>query len=147
MGKCFFEIRFRTINALIENSGFDIEVDLPCGYTPRAIQFARENKKFVGLDLPAVIDEAEPAIMSLIDKERRGLVKFHAVDATNYDSLKKVFDGINQPVCITTEGMLTYFTDSETAVVCDNIRKILESHGGNEVFELSRTQSSKNDNS
>ncbi|MBQ6738389.1 MAG: hypothetical protein IJP41_08040, partial [Synergistaceae bacterium] len=56
----FFEIRFRTMNAMIESSGFDVEVDLPCGYTPRAIQFSRNNKKYVGLDLPATIYEAEP---------------------------------------------------------------------------------------
>lgn len=126
----FYEIRFRTMNILIENSGFDIEVDLPCGYTPRAVQFSRKNKKFIGLDLPAAISEAEPAIMSLIDEEKRSLVKFYAVDATNYNSLEKVFDEINAPVCITTEGLLTYFTDSEAAVLCGNIRKILETHGG-----------------
>ena len=126
----FFDIRFNTMNALIEKSGFDIEVDLPCGYTSRAVKFSRKNKKFIGLDLPAVIYEAEPAVMSLIDEKKRGLVKFYAVDATNYDSLKKVFDEINAPVCISTEGMLMYFTDSESAVMCENIRKILEAHGG-----------------
>ena len=126
----FYEIRFRTINKLIETSGFDVEVDLPCGYTPRAVEFARQNKKFVGLDLPATIYEAEPAIMSLIDEERRKLISFHAVDATNYFSLKKIFDEINAPVCITTEGLLMYFTNSEAATLCDNIRKVLEAHGG-----------------
>ena len=126
----FYEIRFRTMNAMIESSGFDVEVDLPCGYTPRAIQFSRNNKKYVGLDLPATIYEAEPAVMSLIDENKRSLVKFYSVDATNYVSLKKVFDEINSSVCISTEGLLMYFTDSEAALVCDNIRKILETHGG-----------------
>ena len=59
------ETRFRTMGALAEETGFT-EVDLPCGYTPRAIEFARKGKRFVGLDLPAAITEAEPAITSLI---------------------------------------------------------------------------------
>lgn len=123
-------IRFYTMNAIIEKLNLDTEIDLPCGYTPRAVKFARENKKFVGLDLPAVISELEPVIMSLIDSDKRNLVKFQAVDATNYDSLKKVFDNISGSVCITTEGLLMYFTESEAGALCDNIRKILESHGG-----------------
>ena len=123
------EARFRTMGALAEETGFT-EVDLPCGYTPRAIEFSRKGKKFVGLDLPAAIAEAEPAITSLIDEDQRNLVRFEGCDATNYESLKKVFDSIPGEVCITTEGLLMYFTDSEAGQLCDNIRRILQEHGG-----------------
>lgn len=124
------ETRFRTMGALAEQSGFPTEVDLPCGYTPRAIEFARKGIRFVGLDLPAAIDEAKPAIMSLIDEDKHHLVRFEGVDATNYESLKKVFDEIPGEVCITTEGLLMYFTDSESGQLCENIRRILQEHGG-----------------
>ncbi len=123
------ETRFRTMGAMAEETGFT-EVDLPCGYTPRAIQFARKGKKFVGLDLPAAIAEAEPVITSLVDEDKRHLVRFEGCDATNYESLKKVFDSIPGEVCITTEGLLMYFTDSEAGQLCDNIRRILQEHGG-----------------
>ena len=123
------ETRFRTMGALAEKTGFT-EVDLPCGYTPRAIEFARKGKQFIGLDLPAAIAEAEPAITSLIDEDKRHLVRFEGCDATNYESLKKVFDSIPGEVCITTEGLLMYFTDSEAGQLCDNIRRILQEHGG-----------------
>jgi len=123
------ETRFRTMGALAEETGFT-EVDLPCGYTPRAIEFARKGRKFVGLDLPAAIAEAKPAITSLIDEDKRDLVRFEGCDATNYESLKKVFDSIPGEVCITTEGLLMYFTDSEAGQLCDNIRRILQEHGG-----------------
>ena len=84
----------------------------------------------MGLDLPAAINEAAPVITSLIDEDKRGLVRFAGVDATNYDSLKAVFDDIEGEVCITTEGLLMYFTDSEAGQLCDNIRRILTEHGG-----------------
>ncbi len=123
-------LRFNIMNLLSEHSGFGTEIDLPCGYTPKAAKFARKDKKFVGLDLPAVITEFEPVIMPMIEEDKRGLVKFQAVDATNYDSLKEVFDGIQGEVCITTEGLLMYFTESETSVFLDNIRRLLKAHGG-----------------
>ena len=123
------ETRFRTMGALAEETGF-VEVDLPCGYTPRAIEFARKGKQFVGLDLPAAIAEARPAITSLIDEDKRHLIRFEGCDATNFDSLKAVFDSIPGKVCVTTEGLLMYFTDSEAGQLCDNIRRILQEHGG-----------------
>ena len=124
------EARFKTMTKLAEQSKCDVLVDLPCGYTPRAIQMSRKGQRFVGLDLPAAITEAEPAILSLIEPEKQKFVKFSAVDATNYASLKAALEDETGEVCITTEGLLMYFTDSEAGVLCDNIRRILEERGG-----------------
>ena len=124
------ETRFRTMGEMAARSGCATVVDLPCGYTPRAIQFARKGVPYVGLDLPAAILEAKPAIMSLVDEDKRQLVRYFGVDATNFASLKEVFDQIEGSVCITTEGLLMYLTDSETGQLCDGIRTILAEHGG-----------------
>ena len=124
------DMRFNIMSRLAEETQCSVYVDLPCGYTPRAIQFSRKGLRFVGLDLPAAIAEAEPAIMSLIEPERRSLVKFAGVDATNYESLETALDNVEGELCITTEGLLMYFTDSETGVLCDNIRRLIQKHGG-----------------
>ena len=124
------ESRYRTMNELAEKNGCDVDIDLPCGYTPKALTYARKGKRFVGLDIPAVIQEIEPEIMRLIDEGKRNFVRFSAVDATNYDSLEKSLRGINGTFCITTEGLLAYFTESELAALTENIRKILSEHGG-----------------
>lgn len=124
------EIRFKTAGALAEKTKSSTYVDLPCGYTPRAIEFARKGLRFVGLDLPAAIAEAGPVITELIPPEKRNLVKFAGVDATNYESLKEALSEETGEFCITTEGLLMYFTDSEAGMFCDNIRRLLETHGG-----------------
>lgn len=129
-GEITMDIRFNIMSRLAEESGCPVHVDLPCGYTPRAIQFSKKGLRFVGLDLPAAITEAEPAIMSLIEPKHRSLVKFAGVDATNYESLDAALDDEEGKICITTEGLLMYFTDSETGVLCDNIRRLLQKHGG-----------------
>ena len=123
------DVRYFTSGKLAEESGFTV-VDLPCGFTPRALEFAKNGKKFVGMDLPATINEIEPAIMSLLDEDQKKLVSFEGVDVTNYPSLKSAFDKIDGNVCITTEGLVMYLTDSEMDVMCNNIKKILAEHGG-----------------
>ena len=123
------EVRYFTIGKLAKESGFAV-ADLPCGFTPRALEFAKSGRKYFGMDLPATINEIEPAIMSLLDEDQKKLVSFEGVDATNYQSLKSAFDKIDGKVCITTEGLMMYLTDSEMDVMCDNIKRILAEHGG-----------------
>ena len=123
------DVRYFTNGKLSKESGLTV-VDLPCGFTPRALEFAKNGNKFVGMDLPATINEVQPAIMSLLDDEQKKLVNFEGVDATNYPSLKSAFDKIDGKVCITTEGLLMYLTDSELDAMCENIKKILAEHGG-----------------
>ena len=128
-GTIMLETRYRTMARLAEESGYTL-VDMPCGYTPRAISFAKKGLKYYGLDLPVVIREASALIPALIPPERRELVRFREVDATNYVSLERALEDIEGGVCITTEGLLMYFTDSEAGALCDNIRRILEKKGG-----------------
>ena len=124
------ETRWRTCAAIAERTGCQTIVDMPCGYTPRAKAFSQKGIAYYGLDLPAAIAEAEPAILSLIDEDKRSLVHFCGVDATNGESLKAALKDAKGPLCITTEGLLMYFTDSEVDALCDNIRAILKEHGG-----------------
>jgi O-methyltransferase involved in polyketide biosynthesis len=123
------DVRYSTNGKLAEESGFTV-ADLPCGFTPRAIEFAKNGRKYVGMDLPATINEVEPAIMSLLDEEHKNLVDFEGVDVTNYQSLKSAFDKIDGEVCITTEGLMMYLTDSEMDAMCENIKRILAEHVG-----------------
>lgn len=124
------ESRYRTMAKLAEEARCSVNVDLPCGYTPRAIEFSRKGLRFIGLDIPAAIAEAEPAIMSLIEPDRRDLVSFAGVDATNYESLEEALQDVSGTVCITTEGLFMYFTDVEIGALCENVRRILTKHGG-----------------
>ena len=128
-GTIMLEIRYHTMARLAEESGYTL-VDLPCGYTPRAIEFTKKGRPYYGLDLPAVIQEASEKITALIPPEQRALAHFRAVDATNYASLEKALMDIDGPVCVNTEGLLMYFTDSEAGALCDNIHRILEEKGG-----------------
>ena len=79
------EAKYRTMCRLIEDCGRRVCVDLPCGYTPKALHMTQKNFRFVGLDLPVVVQEVAPIIRSLA--ARHELINFFEVDATNYESL------------------------------------------------------------
>ncbi len=129
-GNLNMENRFKTMGVLSEQSGCPVHVDLPCGYTPRFLHDARAGRRYIGMDLPAVISEMKEVAESMLSEEEKKLVSFQAVDATNFATLDAALEGVEGPICITTEGLLMYFTDSETEVFLDNIRLLLEKHGG-----------------
>jgi len=122
------EAKYRTMCQLIEASGYQINVDLPCGYTPKALRLTEKGLRFVGLDLPIVAGEAGPALLALADHPDR--MRFEGVDATNPDSLAAALKDVREPVCLTTEGMMMYFTGSEVDAVLSNVRSLLAEHGG-----------------
>ena len=122
------EAKYRTMCRLIENSGYRVCVDLPCGYTPKALHLTQKGLRFFGLDLPIVVQEVAPIIR--FPDNRSELVSFCEVDATNYESLATALRNIDEPLCIATEGMMMYFTENEVDTVIANVRNLLEVHGG-----------------
>ncbi|MBR1833145.1 MAG: STAS domain-containing protein [Ruminiclostridium sp.] len=124
------DMRYHTVEKLAMEEGDFTEVDLPCGYLPKALRYTRAGHRFIGLDLPATISEVEPAINTLLNDEQKKMVKFAGVDATNYESLQSALSDVDGKVVITTEGLMVYFNDSEVGALCDNVKKILDEHGG-----------------
>ncbi len=125
------ESRFQAMNRLIENMQDRQIVDLPCGYTARGIRFSRQKRMYFGFDLPAAIDEVRPAVEKIIGKNES--ISYHAVDATNYESLNAAFSEKNSNLLVTTEGLLMYFSQSELEEVFSNIHRLLQIYGGSWV--------------
>ena len=128
--RIILEIRYHMMGSLARDLGFPVFVDLPCGYTPRAIEMAERGVTYIGLDLPPVISEISHIIPSLISREKQDFVRFCPVDATNGESLEKALEDVKGNICINTEGLLMYFNDSEINTFLENIRKLLSIHGG-----------------
>ncbi len=122
------EARFTASSNLFLRSGFKNIIDLPCGYTPRGLQFARQGIPYWGLDLPAVIQVMGNACHSLYQGNTPLL--YHDADATNYESLRSALKDISGELFITTEGLLMYLTQSELEAVFRNMHRLLEEFGG-----------------
>ncbi len=106
-------------------------VDLGCGYTPRALWEGLGHKRFIGCDLPIVIDGMAPLMKRLLaGKNRPAPAEYRAADFTSYTSLRAALDGVEGPVCFTAESTLTYLTQSEVRQLCANVRRLLKEFGG-----------------
>ena len=126
------ETRFQAMNRLIEHMQGRPIVDLPCGYTSRGIRLSRQGRAYYGYDLPAVIDAMVPAVESIIGKSES--TSYHAVDATNYESLEAALPENCRSLLVTTEGLLMYFDQSELEEVFSNLHRFLQKHGGSWVI-------------
>ncbi|MCI6995999.1 MAG: STAS domain-containing protein [Eubacterium sp.] len=124
------ETRFRGMMQYALDMGVKNFVDLPCGYTPRSLMMSEQGIHFTGCDLPAVVEEFSSVIDKIASPEQKKYIRYCSVDATNYQSLRKAFEGIDGEVCISTEGLMMYLTDSETEVLCSNIAALLKEFGG-----------------
>ena len=126
------ETRFQTMNRLIEHREDRQIVDLPCGYTSRGIRLSRQGRTYFGLDLPAVVDAMAPAVETIIGKNEN--ISYHAVDATNYESMEAALAEDSHSLLVTTEGLLMYFVQSELEEVFSNIHRLLQKHGGSWII-------------
>ena len=126
------ETRFQAMNRLIEQMRDRQIMDLPCGYTSRGLRLSREGRTYFGCDLPAVIDAMGPAVESIIGKNES--ISYHAVDATNYESMETALPDNSRGLLVTTEGLLMYFVQSELEEVFSNLRRLLQKHGGSWVI-------------
>ena len=56
-------------------------IDLPCGYSTRCFKVANNGQKYIGLDLPIVIDQINYMTSKVITEKQKPLISFNAVDA------------------------------------------------------------------
>ena len=125
------ELSYEAINRVIRESGCKNVLDVGCGYSPRGILLAREGYKYVGIDLPPVIDGMHCCVDRInSDESVSGSVEYIVADATNDDSMKDAASRFDGDICVIAEGLIMHLSHDEMTCVYKNIRSILEEHGG-----------------
>ena len=124
------QARYEIYNAAALLSSAPNIVDLPSGYSPRGFRVSSAGKRYFGFDLPVVIDDMAPAADKVMTPQQRSLSSYHAVDATNYQSMKEALGDVKGELCIVTEGLLGYFNEPEVMSLCQAINRLLSEYGG-----------------
>ena len=126
----FLETRRCVTDALAELTEASLYADLPCGLSPRALRWARKERYYLGLDLPPVVEAIRSATLPLLEEKKHPFVRFAAADATDPDALVRAVGTDGGEVCVMTEGLLVYFSQQETRLLCEGIRRLLVQRGG-----------------
>lgn len=121
------EARYGIYNEAALRSGKPVVVDIPSGYSPRGFRVINNGQKYFGFDLPVVIDEMKDAAAKV---EQSDDLVYAAVDATNYESLRSALGDVKGELCIVTEGLLGYFSESELVSMCRAVHRLLSEFGG-----------------
>ena len=124
------QARYEIYNTAAIRSSAPNIVDLPSGYSPRGFRVSSAGKRYFGFDLPVVIDDMAPAAQKVMTPGQRSLSSYHAVDATNYQSMKDALGSVKGELCIMTEGLLGYFNEPELLSLCQAIHRLLSEYGG-----------------
>ena len=124
------EARYGINNEAALRSGKPVVVDLPCGYSPRGFRVTAAGKRYFGFDLPIVIDEMKEASKKAMSEQQWAASTFAAVDATNYESLRNALGDVKGELCIITEGLLGYFSESELVSMSRAVHRLLAEFGG-----------------
>jgi len=133
IGECYKTAqlaRYEIYNSAALRSSAPNIVDLPSGYSPRGFRVSSAGKRYFGFDLPVVIGDMAPAAAKVMTPEQRRLASYHAVDATNYQSMKAALGNTEGELCIVTEGLLGYFNEPELVSLCQAIHRLLSEYGG-----------------
>ena len=131
-----FEIRYLTINTLIEALGRRNILEISSGFSFRGLQMAIEcpDVFYIDTDLPEIIATKVDLTDQLIAQQNLHLkgqlhtVPMNALDRDDFIRTTNQFpDG---PIQIVNEGLLVYLDAAEKTKLCETIRKILKDRSG-----------------
>ncbi|MCR5421776.1 MAG: STAS domain-containing protein [Lachnospiraceae bacterium] len=123
------EARFLMTNEMIRGYESKNIIDLPCGYNPRSIYFTKEGYKYIGLDIPYIINSVSPVIKGF-QTNYSHRINYCPIDVTNYKSINDSLTNVNGEITIVSEMLLSFLSENELKEVCDNIYKMLSFYGG-----------------
>jgi O-methyltransferase involved in polyketide biosynthesis len=131
-----FEARYKSISALIGESGFSQVLELACGYSLRGLDLTQRGAlRYVETDLPDVVATKR----TLLDDVRREHAiapsPLHAVtvaDALDRDAIRAAAAGLDRslPLMVLCEGLVGYLTREETERLAANVRALLGTFAG-----------------
>ena len=104
--------------------------DIGGGYSPRAMIFAREGRKYFGGELVAVAVAADNVMKKILTPEEMKNVTYDEVlaeDNAAFLAMAKTMDG---KICMMDQGLMIYLNQDRLADMYENIRDTLKRNGG-----------------
>lgn len=124
------EMRYAALNQYIDENGYKNVMDIACGFSPRGLVMAREGKHFIAVELDAVAVAGNGYLQKCLGDDEKKLASYEAIDATDKQAMLAAADKMNGKICVVIDGLMMYLSNDEQAKVLQNIKAILQKHGG-----------------
>ena len=124
------EMRYTAVNQYIQQNGYKNVIDIACGFSPRGLYMPRHGIRFIGAEFTAVAVNGNNYLKKCLKPDELDMSSYVVADATDEEQMMQAADMMSGPVCITMDGLMMYLTREKQASVLQNIKAILEKHGG-----------------
>ena len=114
----------------VQKNNYKNILDVGGGYSPRAMVFANEGRKYLGGELAAVAVSASNVMDKVLDKNVRGNVDYDEVRVEDTEAMMRAGDTFNGKICILEQGLMIYLDQDRLADYYENLKKIMKKHGG-----------------
>lgn len=105
-------------------------LDMGGGYTPRAMVFAKDGRKYFGGELMAVAVSADNVMKKIVEPKYKQNIIYDEILAEDKDAFMAAADVLGKNICVVEQGLMIYLTQDRMAAMCQNIDTILRSNGG-----------------
>lgn len=114
----------------IQQKDYKNILDIGGGYSPRAVVFAKEGRKYFGGELMAVAVSADEVMKKILTPDEKKFVTYDEVLAEDRDAFFAAVKDMNGKVCIMDQGLMIYLNQDRLADMYENIRDVLKAKGG-----------------
>lgn len=126
----FQELNYAATVEYVQKNGYQNIMDIGGGFTPRAVVFAREGRKYIGAELAAVAVTAAEIIPKVIGPNYSQDVFYDEVLVEDREAMLGTADEFNGKICIIENGLMIYLTEERTNEMFKLVKEILQKHGG-----------------
>lgn len=124
------ELCLATTVEYVQKNNYKNILDVGGGYSPRAMIFANEGRKYYGAELAAVAVSASEIMDKVLDKNVRGNVDYGVALVEDTQEMLDAADQFKGKICIVEQGLMIYLNQDRLADYYENLQKMLKKHGG-----------------
>ena len=126
----FQELVYAATVQYVQQNDYKSILDIGGGYTPRAMVFAREGRKYFGGELMAIAVSADEVMKKILPARQMKNIVYDEVLAEDNDAFLTAAAALDGKICIVEQGLMIYLTQERLAAMYENIRDVLKQNGG-----------------
>ena len=124
------ELNYAATVEYVQKNNYTNIMDIGGGYSPRALVFAKEGRKYIGAELAAVAVSATEIITPLAGKKFEKNIFYDEVLVEDRDAMLGTADRFSGEVCVIENGLMIYLTEDRANEMFKLVKEILQNHGG-----------------
>lgn len=114
----------------VQQNDYKNILDIGGGYTPRAMVFASEGRKYFGGELMAVAMIADDVMKKILPQEYMENIMYDEILVEDNDAFMTAANTFIGKICIVEQGLMIYLTQDRLMDMYENITDVLRHNGG-----------------